>query len=65
VVEGLKNWPTISRNYLFEPDFNYKNWLYDFIHNDKRRDNLNTGEINATSSTKKTNNHRPISRIYS
>jgi hypothetical protein len=31
VIEGLKNWPTISRNYLFRPDFNFRGWLRDFL----------------------------------
>jgi DNA primase len=31
VLEGLKDVPTISRNYLFDPDFNYRGWLREFL----------------------------------
>jgi hypothetical protein len=33
IIEGLKDWPTISRSYLFKPDFNYRGWLRDFLYN--------------------------------
>ena len=32
VIEGLKDFTTISRTYLFEPNFNYKNWVRSFIY---------------------------------
>jgi hypothetical protein len=28
VIEGLKDWPTIRRRYLFRPNFNYRRWLF-------------------------------------
>ena len=31
ILEGLKDMPTISRNYLFKPDFNYRGWLRKFL----------------------------------
>ena len=34
VVKGLKDMPTISRHYLFEPNFNYRNWVRSFIYGD-------------------------------
>jgi hypothetical protein len=32
VIDGLKDWPTISRNYLFKPEFNYRGWLREFLY---------------------------------
>ena len=31
IIDGLKDWPVVSRNYLFRPDFNYKAWLQEFL----------------------------------
>jgi len=31
ITEGLQDMPTISRKYLFKPDFNYRGWLREFL----------------------------------
>lgn len=59
IVDGLKSWTTISRNYLFRPEFNYRRWLNNFY----GRGGPETGEENATASNK--NQIRTVSAIHS
>ena len=46
-INALQNMPTVSRNYLFEEDFDYRGWLRNFIYgepkNEKQRIRISFG----------------------
>jgi hypothetical protein len=47
-IDGLKDWPTISRRYLFKQDFNYRGWLRNYLYNNGVPENEQQQRVTLT-----------------